>query len=383
MAAGRRRRGGGGGGASGVCDAGCMAGSRRRQVVQAVVSVAVVGAIFVGVLPQVADISDVRREIAAMTLVEVAGLLAVAAWNLLTYLFVWVASLPGLSYGQAMVVTQSTTALANTVPAGSALSIGLSYSMFASWGFKRSAITLALLVSGIWNNFVKLGLPVLALALLAVGGEAGGGRVVAGLLGIAVLVAAVVVFTLMLRTEGTARRVGLLAQRVAAPVVRLLRRPPPAGWDLAVARFREKTIRLLSTRWHWLTLATVVSHLSLYAVLLATLRNVGVSQDEVGWVEVLAAFAFIRLLSAIPITPGGLGVIELGLIAALVTAGGERPEVVAAVLVYRALTYLLPIPVGVVCYVVWRRAKRWRRSRPVAAAPDAPDAPDAPEPLPA
>ena len=354
-----------------------MAASRRRQVVQGVVSLAVVAAIFVGVLPQVADLSEVRREIGAMTGVELVALLAFAAWNLLTYLFVWVASLPGLSYGQAMVVTQATTALANTVPAGSALSIGLSYSMFASWGFKRSAITLALLVSGIWNNFVKLGLPVLALALLAVRGEASSGRLVAGLLGIATLVAAVVVFTLMLRTEGAARRVGTLAQGAATPFIRLLRRPPPAGWDRAVARFRDKTIRLLATRWHWLTLGTVVSHLSLYAVLLATLRNVGVSQDEVGWVEVLAAFAFIRLLSAIPITPGGLGVIELGLIAALVTAGGDRPEVVAAVLVYRALTYVLPIPVGVVCYVVWRRAKRWRQ------APPGTEAADAAEPLPA
>jgi len=187
-----------------------------------------------------------------------------------------------------------------------------------------------------------------------------------GLFGIATLVAAVVVFTLMLRTESTARRVGTLAERAATAAFRLLRRRPPAGWDRAVAGFRDKTIRLLATRWHWLTLATVVSHLSLYAVLMATLRNVGVSQEEVGWVEVLAAFAFIRLLSAIPITPGGLGVIELGLIAALVTAGGDRPEVVAAVLVYRALTYLMPIPVGVVCYVVWRRAKRWQQAPPEA-----------------
>ncbi len=343
-----------------------MAISRRRQVVQAVVSLAVVGAIFFGVLPQVTDLGEVGSEIAAMTAIEIGTLLVVAAWNLLTYLFVWVACLPGLSYGQAMVVTQSTTAVANTVPAGSAVSIGLGYSMFSSWGFKRSAITLALLVSGIWNNFVKLGLPVLALALLAVAGETSAGRIVAALLGIAALLAVVAIFTAALRTEAAARKVGLVAQRVAAPAARLLRRRPPEGWDTAVRRFRSKTILLLSSRWHWLTLATFVSHLSLYLVLLVSLRHVGVSDNEVSWVEVLAAFAFVRLLSAIPITPGGLGVIELGLIAALVTAGGERPEVVASVLVYRSLTYLLPIPVGIACYGVWRRNKRWRRASPSA-----------------
>ena len=341
-----------------------MAMSRRRQAVQTVLSLAVVAAVFVGVLPNVADLSEVRREIAAMTAVELGSLLVVAAWNLLTYLFVWVACLPGLGYGQAMVVTQSTTAVANTVPAGSAVSIGLGYTMFSSWGFKRSAITLALLVSGIWNNFVKLGLPVLALALLAVAGETSGGRILAAVLGIAALLAAVTVFALMLRTDAAASKVGLLAQRVASPVVRAIRRRPPEGWDTAVRRFRSKTIVLLSSRWQWLTLATFVSHLSLFLVLLVSLRHVGVSDNEVSWIEVLAAFAFVRLLSAIPITPGGLGVIELGLIAALVTAGGDRPEVVASVLVYRTLTYVLPIPVGVACYAVWRRNKRWRKAPP-------------------
>ena len=43
------------------------------------------------------------------------------------------------------------------------------------------------------------------------------------------------------------------------------------------------------------------------------------------------------------------------LIGGLVAAGGARPQVVAAVLVYRALTWLLPIPVGVVTYLWWRR----------------------------
>ncbi|MDP8936199.1 MAG: YbhN family protein [Actinomycetota bacterium] len=347
-----------------------MARTRRRQAVQAVVSLAVVGAVFVGVLPKVADLSEVRRHIGAMTAVEAASLVAVALWNLATYLFVWVASLPGLRYGQAAVVTQSTTAVANTVPAGSALAIGLTYSMFSSWGFRRSVITLAVLVSGIWNNFVKLGLPVLALALLALQGEASGARIVAGIVGIATLVAAVVLFVLSLRKEATARRLGLFAQRMATPVARLIRRGPPGGWDQALASFRSKTIRLLESRWHWLTGATVVSHLSLYLVLLVALRHVGVAQDEISWVEVLAAFAFVRLLSAVPITPGGLGVIELGLIAALVTAGGDRPQVVAAVLVYRALTYLLPIPVGVVTYLIWRRNTRWRRSpEPTEAVP--------------
>ena len=82
-------------------------------------------------------------------------------------------------------------------------------------------------------------------------------------------------------------------------------------------------------------MATIVSHLSLYAVLLAALRTMGVSEEEVGWAQVLAVFAFARLITAIPLTPGGVGVVELALIAGITAAGGARAPVVAAVLVFR------------------------------------------------
>lgn len=134
----------------------------------------------------------------------------------------------------------------------------------------------------------------------------------------------------------------------------------------AVARFRSDTTELLKRRWVWLTTATVVSHVSLYLVLLIALRHVGVSEDEVGWAEVLAAFAFVRLISALPITPGGLGVVELGLTAALISAGGDDAQVAASVLVYRALTYLPPIPVGAAMYLRWRRGAEARRQRVAA-----------------
>jgi uncharacterized protein (TIRG00374 family) len=70
---------------------------------------------------------------------------------------------------------------------------------------------------------------------------------------------------------------------------------------------------------------------------------------------VLAVFSFARLATAIPFTPGGAGVVEAVLIGGLVAAGGDREQVTAAVLVFRALTWALPILVGVGCYLWWRR----------------------------
>jgi uncharacterized protein (TIRG00374 family) len=266
-----------------------------------------------------------------------------------------------------MVMTQSTTAVANTVPwAGPVIGTGMTYNMFGQWGYSGARTTVAVLVSGVWNSFAKLALPVLALALLALQGGASGTRVVAGLAAIAGLVGAIVVFALLLRSEHLAERFGLWAGRVASRLLRLVRRPPVHGWELATVRFRARTLDLLEGGWVPITAATLVSHLSLYLVLLVALRHVGVSDDEVSWVQVLAWFAFARLLTVVPFTPGGLGLVEATLIGGMTAAGGDREQVTAAVLVYRALTWFLPILVGIVCYLWWRRTRL--ASQPVTAA---------------
>ncbi|MGH2684044.1 MAG: lysylphosphatidylglycerol synthase transmembrane domain-containing protein [Actinomycetota bacterium] len=328
--------------------------SRRRQVLQMGGSLALVVVIFVVVLPRIADFGEVWDRISDMTWLEAASLLLIAFWNVVTYCFVLVPTLPGLRYGQAFLVTQASTAAANTLPAGAGIGIGVTWTMYSSWGFTRAEITLSVLLSGIWNVFAKLALPVVALAALAVVGEATVGRLSAAAVGVGALVVSIALFAVMLRSEGGAQRVGRFIDRFLVPLRRLTRRSPGAGIDAAVLDFRHRTIGVLRRNWLSLTVGTLVSHLSLYAVLLLTLRHVGVAETDVGWAEVLAAFAFVRLVSAFPLTPGGLGVVELALTAALVAAGGDEEEVVAAVLIYRALTYALPVPLGGISYLIWR-----------------------------
>jgi putative heme transporter len=340
--------------------------SRTRLIAQAVFSLALVVVLFYYLLKDV-DLALVWANIQAMTWREDAILVVLAAWNLATYAFVWMAVTPGLGFGRAMVMTQAATAVTNTVPTvGPAIGVGMTYTMFRSWGISGSRTSAAVVVSGVWNTFAKLGLPVLALALVLVQGGAGGGRITLALAGIAALVAAIVVFALLLRSEELARRFGLLAGRVASRLLRLVRRPPVQGWELATVRFRTRTLELLEHGWGPITAATLVSQLSLYLVLLGCLRAVGVSDAEVSWAQVLLVFAVARLLSIVPVTPGAAGVVEFALIAPLVAAGGDREQVTAAVLVYRALTWGLQIPVGVGCYLWWRQ--RQRRAQPATPA---------------
>jgi putative heme transporter len=333
-----------------------------RRLIGPVLSVILVVAVFAWFLPQFTSLSAVWDSVRAMSIDQVLILLVAAAWNLATYQFVMTTTMPGLTFRQATVETQTTTAVSNTVVGGSAIALGLTYAMATSWGFSRSRTSVCLLVSGLWNNFVKLGMPVLALTLLAFTSSPSPGRVVAGLLGVVGLATVVVLLGLLLRSREAAARIGRAAGRVASALLRPFHRPPVEGWDKATTKFRDRTALLLRARWHWITLATLVSHLSLFLVLLLSLRFCGVTAEQVGWIEVLAVFAFARLLTAIPFTPGGLGVVELALITGLSAAGGARSAVAAGVLIYRALTFVLPIPLGLATYIFWRRNKSWRRA---------------------
>jgi putative heme transporter len=335
---------------------------RLRSVLSVAISLALVVAVFWFFLPQFTSLSEVWASIRAMSWLEVTTLAVAAVWNLVTYLLVNVSTMPGLRFAQAGVAAEASTAVSNTVPGGGAIGIGLNYAMFSSWGFSRSRTSVSLLVSGVFNNFAKLALPVLALALVALRGSPSSGRVVAGLLGIAALVAAVVLFGLLLHSDRSATRLGLAAGRVATALRRPFGRPPVRGWELATTKFRNRTVVLLRARWHLIALVTLVSHVSLYLVLLLALRFAGVSEADVSWVEVLAVFAFARLVTAIPLSPGGLGIVEVALITGLAAAGGARPAVAAAVLIFRALTYVLPIPLGLAAYILWRRNRSWRRA---------------------
>jgi putative heme transporter len=341
----------------------------RSRWVQGAASLAVVALIFGFFFPKVADYGEVRRTIEAMTPLEIATLVAVALWNLASYWPMITAVQPGLRLRHAAVANLASTSVANTLPGGGALGIGATMAMQRSWGRPVGETTLAMVVSGVWNNFVKLGLPVLALALLALHGEAGAGLASAAAVGVAVLVVALVGFGLLLHSPRTAAAVGRRAGRAVSALRRVVRRPAVEGWDRRAVDFRAGVVTLVSRRWLHITATAVVSHVSLFAVLLLALRHVGVSDAEVSWQLVLASFSFVRLMSAIPITPGGLGVVELGLTAMLSRGvdAATTNQIVAAVLLYRALTWLLPL--GALAWVGWRAGGR-RRSA-VATPADA------------
>ena len=281
--------------------------------------------------------------------------MAVTALNLATYAPPWQAALPGLSYRNAFVLSMSSSASTYLAPGGPAVGVALSYGMLRSWGFRRQDVTLAVALTGTWNQLVMLGLPSVALALLTIEGEHHALLKTVALIGLGVFVIAAASYAAGLSSRRLARWSGNLSARIASWIKRLFGRAPVSWTGETFAGFRAQAVKLLRRRWPYLTAATLAGQLTVFVVMLACLRVFDVPPGQVTVIEAFASWSLVRLLGSIPITPGGLGIVELGLTTALVGFGGGNAQVVTAVLVYRFLTIVPTLLLGLLTGATWKR----------------------------
>jgi putative heme transporter len=321
-------------------------------------SAALIAAAFGFALPHVASYRSVWASLDALSWPHAVLVATAAVASMAAYWITIRAVLPWIRMRQAATVSLGSNAVANALPAGGALAMGVSWAMLSSWGLSTSGYVLYTLVTGVWNVFALLGLPVLALVVMTTASRPDAVLISAAAVGLALLTAMACGLGLLLRSQAFTLRVGHALQPALVIAARLARRPPPAEAAGSLSRFRDQAGALLTTRGGRITAATVASHLTLWLVLLACLRAVGLSQAQVPWQTSLAAFAFVRLLTALPITPGGLGITELGLVGVLATSADHKVtvQVTAAVLLYRAVTYLPSIPLGAAACLIWRHA---------------------------
>jgi uncharacterized protein (TIRG00374 family) len=109
--------------------------------------------------------------------------------------------------------------------------------------------------------------------------------------------------------------------------------------------------RMLTRAVLWAALNWLIDVAALWTVLAA----VGVTLNPT---SVLVAFAVANIAAMLPITPGGLGVVELTLTATLVGLGAPAAATAVGVALYRLLSFWIPIPVSAVSYVATRTLTR-------------------------
>jgi putative heme transporter len=324
-----------------------------RRWAPLLLAVAVVVGVFGFALPRIASYEDVLDVIGSLTSMEIVVLLGATVLNIVTFAPPWMTALPRLGFTRAIVMTQAGTAASSVLPGGEAIGAALVFGMLRAWGYSRGLVAATVAVISSFNVLIKAVFPVLAVvALLVTGADIGPLGAIAAA-GSAVALVIVTVVGLALRRESSTLAVGRRLDPLFSWILRLLRRAEGQSLSDRLVYFRREAVGLLGRRWVSLVVWTFVGHLTVFLVLVATLWALDVSNVDV--VQAFAAWSLTRLLTAIPITPGGLGIVELGLTGALVAAGAGDAEAVAAVLVYRALTWLPPILVGLPSILLWRR----------------------------
>lgn len=327
---------------------------RGRKIVSTAASVVLMAAIFGFALPHIASYRSVWTSVEVMTWPHVLLVVLAAGGSLAAGWLTICSVLPSIRLREAAAVNLGSTAVANTLPAGGAFAMAVSWTMLSSWGVEAAEYVLYTVVSGIWNVFARLGLPVIAVLMIMTVSRPQAGLLAGAVAGLVVLGFVAAAFGLMLGSASFALRADAALQRTLRIACKLARKqPPPTG---TLQGFRERASVLLAARGWRISAATAVSSVALWLVLLASLRGVGLSQAQVPWQASLAAFAFVRLLTVLPLTPGGAGITELGLVGVLAAGTDHRVagQVTAAVLLYRAVTYLAPIPGGALAWVAWR-----------------------------
>jgi putative heme transporter len=325
-----------------------------RRLLGVGLGLAVVIATFVFVLPRVADYGDVWGVVKNLSWSKIGLLVGATLINLATYAPPWQAALPDLRYRQAFVLTQASTASTYVLPGGAAVGMGVSFGLLRGWGFTGKPVALALAVTGIWNEFAMLGFPIVALALLTLSHEQNALLQTVAFTGLAIFVITAAAFGAGLASPRIAKWVGDTAARLTTWVLGIIHRSPVKWGGRSFVSFRNEAVRLLGRRWHVLTLATLAGHLTVFFVFFVSLRVLDVAPGEVSGIEAFAAWSLVRLVGSIPLTPGGIGVVEVGLTAALVEFGGDNAEAVAAVLVYRFLTIVPTLVLGSLAGATWR-----------------------------
>jgi len=328
---------------------------RRRQIVLGVLGLAVVVLTFAVVLPRIASYADVWAVVKTLDTAWLLALGAAVVVNVVTYAPPWMISLPGLRFRQALPFTQASTALTYVAPGGGIVGMAGSYGLLRLWGFAPNDVARAVTLTGIWNQLANLLLPVVAVVLLSMEAQRSALLTTVAIIGACVFAVAVALLVLVFWSDALARGIGEVCERALNRILRAFRRTTVVeGWDERLVRFRRATVDLLRRRWAWLTLAAIAGNVAVFVVLLVSLRAVGIGSGEITWVEAFAGWSLARALQLIPLTPGGVGPVELGMTGILVGFGGANAEVVAAVLIYRAFTIVPTLLLGLATMGAWR-----------------------------
>jgi uncharacterized membrane protein YbhN (UPF0104 family) len=339
-----------------------------QQALSVAVTVIVLVAVFGFVIPQLADYKDILGFVSEIPATTWLALVAFSVAFLLAYPIVLMQVIRTLRFREAFTNHMAGTAVTNSVPSGGAIALALNYTMYLSWGITPHAVSAGLLAAGVWDWLARIALPVLAVIGLAAIGETLRWMWLVSIGGVIFVSMALFLLIWLTRNEAATEGFARWLDRMAGWVFGRIHRDKPDVVAI-VMQFRDDLNGIIADRAWRLTAATVWNHATMTAVFVVSVYAVGVDRNVIPIPWVVLAFTLGRFVVMIPVSPGGLGLVDLGWIG-LLTLGWQTATpsvpvdaslISAGVLLFRALTLLPPIPIGIVTGLYWRFNKSWRQ----------------------
>jgi len=348
----------------------------RKRIIQGVLGMLLAIVLVVWWLPRIAQttwaaVFETLSHVGLGAVMVLYGLMCLGLW---CYTFTLAGSLPGLRHVQALIVNLCGSSAGNFLPGGGAAGVAVTYAAFRSWGFSRRDISTSVIVTGVWNILARMILPVTGLiALLVAGGDLPAAVVRGGLIGAAAGLALLTLFIAALTSEKLARSLGLALGRLLRPLLRRVNPSREVAFDKLVTDQRVHIFRVVRHGWVGLTFGLVGYFAVFYVLFWQSLHVVGLRMT---FSHMFAAYAVGRLLSAIGITPGGVGVTEGGAVAVLIAFGADPAQALAGTVLFSLYTHVMEIPLGLLAYLGWAVSKKTAPTdgmpRPDEASPDDP-----------
>jgi uncharacterized protein (TIRG00374 family) len=349
-----------------------------RSVLLKVASAALSGGLVVllllVIIPALGSLEGVWTAISSMSPATVVLLVIAALVIRVLLAAAYAVILPGLRLGRSLIAREASSAVSNVVPGPSGTAT--QYVILRSWGVSTEDFAGATISIGVFTDvlvFAAPGIFFVAWVLLGMPANAGNDNV--WLIGLGALVVSAIAIGLLVAigsSERLAARVGRLGQGCVNPFRRLFGKSRLTDWPERCIELRTHTLRHVKDHGVGL-IGYIAGGYFLNGLLLVwCLWACDIARSDLPLSLGLMLYSVGRLSTVVNITPGGVGVAEVAYTAVYVAVLGEssHDSVVAGVLVYRALTYLLPMLTGAVSYVLWRVLRRREMREPsVGTAP--------------
>ena len=307
-------------------------------------------------LPSELDWATVWADLQALTGGQILGLVLSGLLAIIALGWTSKASLPGLSLyqGTESSATSQLTAFVFPPPADMAIR----FAMYRTYGFSDEQSAVAVIIAMVARYAMVVAMPLLGLGLVLIAGQ-GGSTALLWFVGLGIAFALVIWLIIKVaRSEEAAHRVGAWLQRVAGRIIRWFRRTPPTDLEDSVVDFGRRTRHTLDHNGRALILSNVVWGLSNALVMGLSMRFSGLDSTSVSAVAVVLAAGLVMAINMLPI-PGkdALAITWVSSILGL-TSTVDVSDLGTAMLLYRLVTWILPMPVGGVAFLLWRRRVR-------------------------